>query len=77
MNYKFAATLLTGFLIAGLGPHSCVQFLDTGRLILHAEGTPDPRIAAWVTGPQVTPMPQDLVEAWSRLSPCLPGKDHS
>ncbi len=77
MHRTIAATLLAGIVLAGVGPHSCIQLTDTGRLILHSEGTPSPRITAWLAGPQVTTMPQELVAVWERLQPCLPGKNHS
>lgn len=74
---SLVAAAFIGFLLPGVGPHSCVQFTDTGRVELHAEGLPDPGISGWLSGPQTTPMPQDLAEALPQIQPCLPGKHHA
>lgn len=68
---------LIGFLLPGIGPHSCLQYTDLGRLELHAEGTPPPHIMAWLAGPQTTKVPEDLAEVLPLIQPCLQGKSHA
>jgi hypothetical protein len=68
---------LIGFLLPGIGPHSCVQYTDTGRLELHTEGSPPPHIMTWLIGPQTSQVPKDLAEVLPVLPPCLPGKSHA
>lgn len=68
---------LLGFLLPGLGPHSCIQYEDTGRLLLRAEGSVPPHLMTWLAGPQTTPVPEDLAEVLPQLPPCLKGKNHA
>jgi len=77
MRLDYCAVLLAGFLLPGIGPHSCAQYDDTGRLELHIEGLPPPNITMWIAGPQTTPMPDYLAGVLQQIPPCLPGKNHS